>query len=297
MFAIISHDAGGAEILSSYVDQNDIDCLYVLDGPAIKIFKKKLGEIEIICLEEAIQKSTTILCSTSWQSDIEFNAIKMACSMGKRSIAFLDHWVNYSERFTRSGEICLPDEIWVGDVMAELIARQLFPNTKVSLIENPYINYIRKELAVVNFKRVHTSDSINVLYICEPVSEHALSSFGNERHWGYTEEDALRYFLVNIKALGLAINRVLIRPHPSETEGKYNWVQQEFNLSISIGGGCTLIEEIAESEVVVGCQSMAMVVGLIANKRVISCIPPKGKPCSLPHDKIENFNNILNESR
>ena len=234
MFAIISHDAGGAEILSSYVDQNDIACIYVLDGPAIKIFKKKLGEIEIICLEEAIQKATSILCSTSWQSDIEFNAIKMACSMGKRSIAFLDHWVNYSERFTRSGEICLPDEIWVGDVMAENIARQLFPNTKVSLIDIPYINHIRKELAVVNFKRIHTSDSINVLYICEPVSEHGLYSFGNERQWGYTEEDALRHFLVNIKALGLAINRVLIRPHPSETEGKYNWVQQEFNLSISI---------------------------------------------------------------
>lgn len=30
--AVISHDAGGAEILSSYVKQQDIDCFYVLGG-------------------------------------------------------------------------------------------------------------------------------------------------------------------------------------------------------------------------------------------------------------------------
>ena len=166
MLAVISHDAGGADILSSYLNQNDIDCLYVLDGPAVKIFKKKLGDIEIICLEEAIQKSTSILCSTSWQSDIEFNSIKIARFTGKRSIAFLDHWVNYRERFNRSGKTCLPDEIWVGDVFAENIARQLFPNTMVSLIENPYFKDIQKKLAVINKKLFNATDSINVIFVC-----------------------------------------------------------------------------------------------------------------------------------
>ncbi len=290
---MISHDAGGAEILSSYVRHQKLECLYVLEGPALKIFRRKLGAVETCGLEEAMRKSTSILCGTSWQSDLEFNAIKQARSLGKRTIAFLDHWVNYRERFTRSGETFLPDEIWVGDAMAEIMAKELFPGTTIRLVENPYVNDIRQELAAVQIQHETSSDGIAVLYVCEPVREHALLRFGNERHWGYVEEEALRYFLANIASLGSPIDRVLIRPHPSEPIDKYNWAQHEFNLSIEMGGTRTLIKEIAESDVVVGCESMAMVVGLVAGKRVISCIPPEGKPCGLPHREIEKLYNLL----
>ena len=292
MLAIISHDAGGAEILSSYARQKNLECLFVLEGPALKIFKRKLGTVETCSLEEAVRQSTSILCGTSWQSDIEVNAIKQARSLGKRSVAFLDHWVNYRERFTRSGETCLPDEIWVGDAMAQVMAKKLFPGTTIRLVVNPYVNYIKQELAVVQALRVTSSDGIAVLYVCEPVREHALLRFGNERHWGYVEEEALRYFLTNIASLGVPIERVLIRPHPSESIDKYNWAQYEFNFPIVMGGTRSLIEEIAESDVIVGCESMAMVVGLVAGKRVISCIPPKGKPCGLPHHEIEKLHNL-----
>ena len=35
---------------------------------------------------------------------------------GKKVISFLDHWVNYQERFTRNNNKYLPDEIWVGEI-------------------------------------------------------------------------------------------------------------------------------------------------------------------------------------
>jgi len=293
MIAVVSHDAGGAEILSSYVRQTGLDCLYVLEGPARKIFERKLGPIEARPLEEAIRQSASILCGTSWQSDIEFNAIKLARSMGKRSIAFLDHWVNYRDRFVRSGETILPDEIWVGDAIAEAMAKEIFPSLPVTLVVNPYVQEIRQELTAIQPHRSPFPDSISILYVCEPVGEHALKRHGNAHFWGYVEEEALRYFLSNSSALGKPIERILIRPHPSEGAEKYSWAQHEFDLPIETGGARTLLEEIADSDFVVGCESMAMVIALLAGKRVVSCIPPGGRACVLPHTEIINLQDIL----
>lgn len=297
MIAVISHDAGGAEVLSSHVRRLGLDCCYVLDGPAKKVFARKLGVVEISSLHEAVAQAESILCGTSWQSSLEFDAIRMARSMGKHTIAFLDHWANYRERFTRGGETCLPDEIWVGDSAAESIARKIFPSTRIRVVENPYFQDIRSELAALPRHRPRVSRGISVLYVCEPTRDHARLQFGDERHWGYVEEDALRYFLSNIASLNGPIGQIRIRPHPAEPVGKYDWVHQEFNLPIETAGQKTLTEEISESDVVAGCQSMAMVVGLLAGKRVISCIPPGGKPCALPQPEIERLSDLLSAAQ
>lgn len=293
MIAVVCHDAGGAEMLSSYVRQSDLNYLYVLEGPARKIFERKLGSIDTTPLGEAVRQSTSILCGTSWQSDIEVNAIKLARTLGKHSIAFIDHWVNYRERFTRSGETFLPDGIWVGDRMAETMARTIFPGLPVTWVDNPYLQDIRREMAAIETPNSHQQDSISILYVCEPVSEHALLQHGNAHFWGYVEDEALRYFLSNCSVLGKPIKRILIRPHPSERAEKYSWVQREFELPIEMGGVHTLLEEIVSSDVVVGCESMAMVVGLCANKHVVSCIPPGGRSCVLPHPEITSLQEMV----
>ncbi len=88
MLAVISHDAGGAEVLSSYVREQKLDCHFVLDGPAGKVFERKLGAIKTSSLEEALRNSTSILCGASWQSDLELKASKLARSLGKRCVVF-----------------------------------------------------------------------------------------------------------------------------------------------------------------------------------------------------------------
>jgi len=49
-----------------------------------------------------------------------------------------------------------------------------------------------------------------------------------------------------------------------------------------------LLEEILKSEVVVGCKSITWVIGVVANKRVISSIPSQGEACKLLHAEIKN---------
>lgn len=287
--AVVSHDAGGAEILSSYVVQQGVKCNYSLAGPALKIFERKLGPVNVVSLEVAIRQSDWLLCGTSWQSDLEWRAIKMAREHGKQSVAFLDHWVNYRERFIRGGETCLPDEIWVGDDQAETEAQRVLPEVKTRPVGNPYFDDLKRELAAMAKQDITGKMELNVLFVSAPVREHGLREFGNERHFGYTEEDALRYFLSNLHVLGLPVGRIVIRPHPSEPPHKYDWVRQEYPLPIVNGGNRTLLEEIVESDVVVGFESMAMVVGLLAGKRVISCIPPGGNASTLPQPEIEHL--------
>src|SRR5437588_7868764 len=142
-FAVVSHDSGGAEILSSYLLQRAVPKLLVLEGPAVAIFERKLGAVTPVTLEEAVQRSAWVLSGTSWQSDLEWRAIVRARELGKPAVAFLDHWINYKERFVRAGRQCLPDEIWVGDEYAAEIARREFGDQPIRVVENPYFEDVR----------------------------------------------------------------------------------------------------------------------------------------------------------
>jgi hypothetical protein len=296
MICIVSHDAGGAEILSSYVRRQKPACRFVLAGPAVKIFERKLGPVQLSPLEGALATADSLLCGTSWQSDIEWRAIALACDLGKPSAAFLDHWVNYRERFIRGGKTHLPEEIWVGDALARGRAEVLFPGRIIRLVDNPYFADLRNELAGLKRSPASVCEGLRILYVCEPLREHALLEHGNERHWGYVEEDALRYFLTHLDVLGAPIGHIVLRPHPSEKSDKYDWALREFGLPIVRGGGRSLFEEVVDADVVVGCESMAMVIGLLAQRRAISCIPPGGRPCVLPQTEIESLQALVSSA-
>lgn len=139
MLVIVSHDAGGAEILSSWAVRQDEPFLLVLGGPALKVFERKLGKVEVLDLEQALEKADWVLTGTSWQSDMENDAIALARTLQKKSVYFLDHWVNYRQRFEVDGELQLPDEIWVGDKNAYRLAQEIFIGATVCLKANPYL--------------------------------------------------------------------------------------------------------------------------------------------------------------
>jgi len=63
MLAVVSHDAGGAEILSSYVRQEGLHPVFVIEGPARRIFERKLGAIEVVPIEEAIRRLAGLLAT------------------------------------------------------------------------------------------------------------------------------------------------------------------------------------------------------------------------------------------
>jgi hypothetical protein len=288
MIAIVSHDAGGAEILSSWLRHNPQPYCLVLDGPAVEIFKRKFGQVFIHSLDSAIDICDWVLCGTSWASNLEKEAIVLAKLAQKKTVTFLDHWVNYLDRFQIGDRTIFPDEIWVGDQVAQKLAQKIFHNIRVRLVPNPYFSDLEIELQAIKVAKKN-ENSNSVLYVCEPIREHAFRAYGDSRYWGYTEEDALEYFLENIKVIGNDINSIKVRPHPSEEKNKYHWAKTKSSLVIETHSPKTLIQQIAEADIVVGCGSMALAVALLAKKRVISSIPPGGQPCKLPQTEIEHL--------
>jgi hypothetical protein len=287
MISIISHDAGGAELLSSWVNNNPNKYNFILDGPAVEIFKRKVIFNSNIELNKDIIDSEYILCGTSWDSNLERLAIKNAKKYNIKTIAYLDHWVNYKERFLELDELILPDEIWVNDIYARDLAKNTFPNSEIKIV----VNYFFEEIEnYFNSKEKTTSKSNRLLYVCEPISEHALKQHGDRYYWGYTEFDALNYLFDNIGLINQKINKITIRPHPSENGNKYN---HYINKNISISDEKFLLNDIHNSDIIVGAESMALVVAVLAKKRVISCIPPQGLKCRLPFDSIEHLIHII----
>ena len=130
MITIVSKDAGGAEVLSSWVKRNPGNYKYHLSGPAKKIFKSKISKIKLSNIKNCINSTDTLLSSTG-TSSFEKKAIKQFKKKNKKVIAYLDHWFNYKNRFFINKEMIKVDEIWVSDNYAKKEARRIFKNSIV----------------------------------------------------------------------------------------------------------------------------------------------------------------------
>lgn len=297
MIGVVGHDAGAMEIISSYVRRQRLDCGFCLEGPAVNVVTRKLGSVSVLPLDALVAQCDWLLCGTSSFSELEWRAIGLAQQAGKYSVAVLDHWVGYRRRFMRNGKWHWPDEVWVGDETAARIAREELPELQQTLVPNAYFLDIQDEINELVGTRRAPEEGLQILYVCEPLREGALILYGDERYMGYTEEEAMVYFLSNIEVLGNNINRVVIRVHPSENPNKYDFVLNQFQLPVVCGEQKTLLEQILASDIVVGRTTMAMVVGLLAGKRVFSCIPPSGKTTKLPQVGIEDMTQLIIASK
>lgn len=283
---VVCHDAGGSEIISSYILQNNLSVNYCLEGPAIKIFKRKIGDIENKSLLDVINNSDWILCGSSWQSDIEWKALYEAKNNKKKAITYLDHWVNYKERFIRSNVTHFPDEIWVGDDYAMKIIDRSFPNIKKKKINNPYFLEIRREYE--KHKNVSLVNNNSILFVSDNISGAAKKQFNNEAYYGYTDMDSLNLLIKNLDNINININKINIRPHPSESKDKYLWAVNKYKGLVEVVDNSKLLIDISHNKYIAGTNSMALVVAILCEKKVYNCLP-RGVASNLPFTKITSI--------
>jgi len=65
-------------------------------------------------------------------------------------------------------------------------------------------------------------------------------------------------------------------------------------LKLKISKEKELIKDIVSSDFVAGCETTALVVALIAKKKVFSSIPKNGKKSSLPYKNIMHISKLRN---
>lgn len=280
--AVVCHDAGATNILAAWLQQYTGELRIHAQGPALKILTSLFPQqVFISSLEQCLDGARCLLSGTGWASDLEYQARELAQERGIYSIAVIDHWVNYPQRFIRNQVQILPDEIWLADEYALKIAEQAFPEITLKLLPNLYLAAQVAEIRALPVKKtVH-----QLLYILEPIR----SDWGKGGVSG--EFQALEYFLQHLDQLHIPSDiQIVLRPHPSEAPGKYDGIVNNFpDLTISIDNNASLAEQIACSQWVVGCESFALVIALEAGKQVVSSLPPWAPPCRLPHDKLCSF--------
>lgn len=276
--AVVCHDAGAANHIVAWLKTlNTLDSIRAyMVGPANKIWQDNFPSerLKNSCAE-ALEGSTSLLSGTGWASDIEHEARLLAKKAQIKSIAMVDHWVNYPARFVRDGEQILPDEIWVVDEYAYRHATEVFPFTNVRLKPDRY-----SELLIESIKPINEASNHELLYILEPIR----SDWGQEEQG---EFQALDYFLGRIPDLNFPINLVVkLRPHPSDPPNKYErYLANGGSYKIVIDNG-DLGDAISGAKWVAGCQSFALILALKAKRTVFCTLPPWAPVCRLPHSGI-----------
>ena len=295
--AIAAHDAGAANQIIAWfkylanqqtkpLNRSIVDCCVA--GPALSLWLRAFPNSKISTLPDSLSNANLLISGTGWQSALEHDARKLARNLGIKAIAVIDHWTNYRDRFIRDGQEILPDEIWVTDVYAKKLAEEHFPNLPIVQLPNLYLESIVSEVHLQE-SSVIKSAATRLLYVLEPIRQ----VWGDGNQLG--EFQALDFFIENINLLELGEQiAIKLRPHPSDPIGKYNqWIESQTNLDISLDDFLTLAESIAWSNVVVGCQTYAMVVALAACRRVICSIPPRVANCVLPQTEIIKLANLI----
>ena len=83
----------------------------------------------------------------------------------------------------------------------------------------------------------------------DPVRHRGQALATRQQLFGYTEEEAVQYFLQNVSFIASDIARIVIRAHPSEPEQKYAWARERVSAPLDISEGKSLIEDIAAQHV------------------------------------------------
>ena len=269
--AIISHDSGGAEILSSFVKLYRAKYSYTVSGPAIKIFKNKVNNFKILPLKQNVDNSDIILTGTGLGSDLEYKAIVYSKKKDKIVYSYLDHWVNYRKRFIRNKKLELPDEIWVGDKYAKKIASKLFDNVK--FVPNPYWS-----LTIKQFKKIKKKTSPNnIIFVSSNINRLKVKK--------YRDLVIFKKFLDFIKKKKIN-NKIIIRKHPTEKNNKFNsTIFKKNNIKLDVNKSLT--SSICNCSMIFGHNSMALVIGKLCGLKTFHI--NIGEKISIPKQFIDQI--------
>jgi len=276
--AVVCHDAGAANVvIASLLETGRKDWRAYMQGPAKKIWESAFPEVVLYdSIEQAIEGSELLISGTGWASDIEHESRRVAKGKTVKTIAVIDHWVNYAERFVRNDEQILPDEFWVTDKYALELALVAFPGKFVLQVPNYYLEKQLRNIALLG-----KPSNPELLYILEPIRSN----------WGRNipgEFQALEYFISKFPQLGMPKETLIcLRPHPSDIEGKYNdWINLYSNMNIKLDYSISITESLGRATWVAGCESFALALALMAGRTVYCTLPPWAPACRLPHSGL-----------
>lgn len=294
-YLIVSHDAGGAQVLCAWVKAHtEHHYEFLLEGPAIGVFNNNLGSIDNHKRKilDTIKDFSfdVILTGTSWESNLEKQTILACTQQGQKVITHLDHWQEYVSKLTLDGARLYPNEFWASDQYAYQRAKNEFQSSKVLLVENLYFKSIVERIKQYENK-FSPSKKKKLLYVTEPTSAAGLKRCQNAEYYGYTEFSALTAYLDYIHKYQDNIEEFRLRLHPAENSNKYNHIIKNSTVPIKIvsSDSSSLEIDIAWSDIVIGCETTALAIAALANKTVFTSVPATKTKIAVPFKNIKRI--------
>lgn len=294
MDAVVSHSAGGADLLSSWVRRNPGHYQFYLSGPAIDIFSKKL---QLDLRSEEMQTAhgvDRILATVSWESDWELQAIGLAQESTTPVVVVLDHWVNFEERYDRLKAYSPPDAIWVSDhKAAELVGKSSF-TSPVEVIGN------LASLDVVEAVKIQSAGTerlplrSRVLFLGENLSRSVNVRAPSKVHEHAEEVLALKVLVKHLFGQAKTPITLRVRPHPTESIRKYTTVLTEAKANNILVEPCArdLVDDLAWASSVYGISSMAMVHAVLCGRPTTTVSATTRKNFPLAHFPIRKLEGV-----
>lgn len=249
---LVAHDAGGAEILCAWLQTEDGSAHVIAEGPAARIFMRE--SFSLLHPESVnIASYDRVITGTSCGARLENQYLELARRCGIKSIAVVDHWLHYPERFQNCGYPTLPDEIWACDTSALALVRQCFPDLHVVLQPNWYWEKIRSRVK-------------------PGLPAHWLIALENRQLRGQTWRESLDAALEWLSAKEQVV-QVVVRPHPimksTEIEDYISGKHHQFSCTVS---QADLVEDLSACESVLGYQTTVLALARVCGKRAVSLV-------------------------
>ncbi len=291
--AVVSHDAGGSELLTAYIKKH-------IDDAQWSLFAKKNSPFEDIAHRNGLDTHheldisgfDALFFTTGWQEKVERVFVQKARQLGIPTFAFLDHWSSYRERFdypNKAWKKNLPDFTVLSDKKAERIANEYnFPHPL--RIDNIYLH---NQLTHSHAEEISVTD--NLLFLSEPTDAVAEATYGDKNYWGFTQESALVEILKHFKKFNCS--GLHIRLHPSEKKHQYNSILKKFpqiKSQIYPADFFPLEKDLLRSKLIIGFDTMALYTAALLGKPVISYLPSTNREFLLPLPGSHQLRNLDN---
>jgi hypothetical protein len=242
------------------------------------IYKKDLWEIEGVLDKE---KPDLVFTSTSFGKVIDNAILFTAIKREIKTVALLDQWCNYSQRFriytpNRNHEY-LPNVIGVMDVFAKSeMIKEGFPPERLIIMGHPYFDSItiqKKDLSAIeklNFKKEYNIDKENILIVfaAEPFRPWDLKKIG------YTDITIANQLVRAIESISKETRKkitLLIKLHPRDKRRDTAFfVNAGKNVRILLVRGGQAIKFILNADIVAGMSSIFLLESFLLGKPTIS---------------------------
>ena len=292
--AIFTHDAGGSEILLELLKASlhvgDFKVYSMDDSPCKKLlvakdliscYKDITPKKEAIFLELENFNPDLILYGTSWQNHIEYYFLDYARSKSIPSVAFLDNWTSFRERFG------FPDKNWTKNI-ADFVAVHDEHSRKIAIsfgfkniidIKNYALEKQLNECRKIDFEEDIT------LFLSEPTAKVAKKTYQDSYYWGFDEKDIYKAVLEHKNSF--VCKDIVVRLHPSDKPDVYKQIDPKTVISTN-----TLAQDISRAKVIIGLDSSVLHLAFLLGKKTISYLPSKKRDFHVPLPKENQIRDL-----